>query len=295
MRVLVTGGSGQVGSALLESASPKARVQAPSSRELDISDASTVRSALETWRPDVVINAAAYTAVERAEDETELAMAVNGLGAGNLAAACAEAGCALIHLSTDYVFDGRQKRPYREQDGTAPLNVYGRSKLLGEQRVRANLDQHLILRVSWVFSATGSNFVKTMLGVSHLDEVRVVNDQQGTPCPAANIASAIWLIVERLGDAPRYGTFHLASAPPTTWHEFASTIYTIRRELDPTTRTPNVVAIPTSERITRAERPMNSVLDGTRLFTDYGIEPPAWRAALYPVVRKLLNAGAVPV
>jgi len=144
---------------------------------MDVRRHESVRSVVEALQPDLVVNAAAYTQVERAEDEPELAMAVNGTGAGSVAAACAEVGCPLIHLSTDYVFDGRQQRPYREDDTCAPLNVYGRSKLEGERAVRAGLDRHLILRVSWVFSATGSNFVRTMLGLSHLDEVRVVNDQ----------------------------------------------------------------------------------------------------------------------
>ncbi len=291
MKVLLTGGSGQVGSALRESASGSVVVRAPSSRELDIRNAAPVRAALNSWRPDIVINAAAYTNVERAEDETEWAMAVNGLGAGNLAMGCAETGCALIHLSTDYVFDGRQTRPYRERDAAAPLNVYGRSKLLGEQRVREHLDHHLILRVSWVFSATGSNFVKTMLGVAHLDEVRVVNDQHGTPCAAASIAAAVWRIAGRLADAPRFGTYHFASTPPTTWHEFAETIYAMRRELVPGAGTPRVVAIPTSERITRAERPMHSVLDCARLLKDYGIEAANWRDELRALMTNSFNSA----
>ena len=280
-----------MGSALVDSAPAGLRVRALSSRELDIRDAATAHAALDAWHPDVVINAAAYTAVEQAEDDAELAMAVNGHGAGHLAVACANAGCPLIHLSTDYVFDGRNPRPYRENDATNPLNLYGLSKLVGEQQVRERLDEHLILRVSWVFSATGSNFVKTMLGVSHLDEVRVVNDQHGTPCGAASIATAIWQIVRHLAEAPRFGTYHFASTPPATWHEFAAAVYAAQREIEPLKRTPNVVAISTSERITRARRPMNSILNCTRLRNHYGIEPPDWRDALRPVVRELLVAA----
>ncbi len=243
-----------------------------------------MRSVVRTTQPDLVVNAAAYTQVERAEDEPELAMAVNGEGAGNVAAACAEWGCRLIHLSTDYVFDGRRSRPYREDDATAPLNVYGRSKLEGERAVRSCLDRHLILRVSWVFSATGSNFVRTMLGLSHLEEVRVVNDQHGTPCAAGSIAGAVWRIAGKLGEAEGFGTYHFASAPPTTWHGFAEAVFAYGREADPAEPTPNVVAIPASERATRAERPLNSLLDGSRLADDYGIVPPDWRDDLRSVV-----------
>ena len=164
-----------------------------------------------------------------------------------------------------------------------------RSKLEGERAVRASLDRHLILRVSWVFSATGSNFVRTMLGLSHLEEVRVVNDQHGTPCAAASIAAAIWRIARRLGEATGFGTYHFAAAPPTTWHEFAETVFAYRREADPAGNTPRVVAIPTRERVTRAERPLNSVLSGSRLAEDYGILPPDWREDLRSVVYRLIG------
>ena len=289
MKVLVTGGSGQVGSALSGSGTPGVEVHAPSSRHLDIRRRARVRSVVESLAPDLVVNAAAYTRVEQAEDESERAMAVNATGAGNVAQACADSGCPLIHLSTDYVFDGRLKRPYREDDATAPLNVYGRSKLDGEQAVRAALDKHLILRVSWVFSATGSNFVKTMLGLSDRDEVRVVADQRGTPCGASGIAAAVWQIAGRLAEAPAFGTYHFATAPPTTWHEFAESIFAYWREAEPARRTPDVVAIPTSAWPTRAERPMNSVLNAGKLADDYGISPPDWRDELRSVVYQLMG------
>ena len=256
---------------------------------MDIRRNESVSSVVKALQPDLVVNAAAYTQVERAEDEPELAMAVNGTGAGSVAAACAEVGCPLIHLSTDYVFDGRQQRPYREDDTCAPLNVYGRSKLEGERAVRAGLDRHLILRVSWVFSATGSNFVRTMLGLSHLDEVRVVNDQHGTPCGAASIAEAVWGLGRKLREARAFGTYHFASAPPTTWHEFAKAVFAYQREADPAGPTPEVLAISTGERATRAERPLNSVLDGSRLADDYGIMPPHWRDDLRSVVFRLIR------
>ena len=288
-RVLIAGGSGQVGSALLESVPPGVAVHAPSSAEMDICRRSGVGAVVGSLAPDLVINAAAYTQVENAEDESELAMAVNGAGAGNLAAACAASGCPLIHLSTDYVFDGRLQRPYREDDATAPLNVYGRSKLAGERAVRAALDRHLILRVSWVFSATGSNFVKTMLGLSDRDEVRVVADQHGTPCGAAGIAAAVWRIAGRLAEEPAFGTYHFATAPPATWCEFAETVYAARREADPAGPTPKVVAISTSAWPTRARRPRNSVLDASRLADDYGVSPPDWCDEVRSVVCGLVG------
>ena len=288
MRVLLTGGSGQVGSALRESVPVDALMHAPSSRDLDIRSRESLDVAFAALRPDLVINAAAYTQVERAEEESESAMRVNGAGAGHVAAACAAFGCPLIHLSTDYVFDGKRQRPYREEDAPAPLNVYGRSKLAGEQAVRDNLEQHLILRVSWVFSATGSNFVKTLLGLAGRDELRVVNDQHGTPCAAAHIAAAIWRIAGQLAATPRFGTYHFASVPVTTWYEFAKAVYVALRDADPGAKVPSVVPITTREWVTRAARPRNSVLDSTRLRTDFGVSEPDWREELRSVVQKLV-------
>ena len=289
LRVLLAGGSGQVGTALRETAPAGALVAAPSSRRLDIRHRESVAQAVAALQPDLVVNAAAYTQVERAEHESELAMRVNGTGAGNLAAACATSGSALIHLSTDYVFNGKQQRPYLEEDATGPLNVYGQSKLLGEQLVGESLEQHLILRVSWVFSATGSNFVKTMLGLKDRDEVRVVDDQHGTPCAASSIAAAIWQIAARLGEVRRYGTYHFASAPATTWYEFARETFSLLREKNAAAKKPSVVPIATGERPTRARRPANSLLDAGRLLDDYGISPPDWRHDLGAVVDRLIS------
>ena len=289
MRVLITGGSGQVGTALRESAPADVLIRAPSSGELDIRSRASVDAAFGAWQPDLAVNAAAYTQVERAEEEAELAMEVNGVGAGNLSAACAESRCPLIHLSTDYIFDGTQNRPYREDATPAPLNVYGHSKLEGERAVQEKLDDYVILRISWVFSATGSNFVKTMLSLGGRDEVRVVNDQHGTPCAASSIAAAIWQIAGRPVAASWAGTYHFASTPATTWYEFAQAVYSSLREVDPGAKTPKVVPITTGERITRAERPRNSVLDCTRLQSDFGIPAPDWGRELRCVVRQLVS------
>ena len=288
MKVLIVGGSGQVGTALRESAPDGVLIQAPTSTQLDVCSRESAAAAIAAGRPDLVVNAAAYTQVERAEEEGNLALQVNGSGAGHVAAACAAVGCALIHLSTDYVFDGRQQRPYREEDTPAPLNAYGRSKLAGERAVREILERHLILRASWVFSATGSNFVKTMLDLADSEELRVVDDQHGTPCAASSIAAAIWQLAGRLDATRRYGTYHFASTPATTWYEFAREVFSLLRASNAQAKTPVLVPITTSERPTRAERPANSLLDAARLHDDYGIAPPHWRSDLRSVIDRLL-------
>ena len=249
-------------------------------------------AAFAEFRPDAVINAAAHTRVDQAEDEPEAAFAVNAEGARRIASACAAIGCPLLHLSTDYVFDGLKPDPYVESDPTAPINVYGRSKLAGEQAVAAVLDAHLILRVSWVFSATGANFVKTMLNLASREdedededeEIRVVNDQQGTPTAAASIAAALWRILERLPAAPRFGLYHFASQPPTTWHGFAAAIFAWLAEQEGRGAPPRLAPIATADYPTRAARPKNSLLNGARLQRHYGLAPPDWRTELGQVL-----------
>ena len=244
-------------------------------------------AAFDEFRPDAVINAAAYTQVDQAEDEPEAAFAVNAEGAGCIAAACAAHGCPLLHLSTDYVFNGLKPEPYAESDPAAPINAYGRSKLAGEQAVADILDAHLILRVSWVFSATGANFVKTMLNLADRDELRVVNDQHGAPTAAPSIATALWRILERMATAPRFGLYHLASQPPTTWHGFATAILAGLAEQEGRGALPSLIPIPTAEYPTRAARPRNSLLNGARLQRHYGIAPADWRTELGKVLRVL--------
>ena len=288
MRVLVTGGSGQVGTALRDSAPDGVELRAPPSRALDIRNRASVAAAFAAWEPDLTVNAAAYTQVDRAEEETGAAMEVNATGAGNLAAACAKSGCPLVHLSTDYVFDGSKAGPYVEHDAPNPLNAYGRSKLEGERVVRQTIEEHLILRVSWVFGATGSNFVRTMMRLADREEVRVVDDQHGTPCAASSVARAIWHVAEHWRGAPHRGTYHFASTPATTWYDFAAAVYASIRELHPTAKTPRVVPITTAERPALAQRPRNSVLECARLYGDFGLPAPDWRPELRAVVRQLL-------
>ena len=277
-----------MGTAIQALAPAAVSVHAPPSAELDVSDGRSVAAAFADFRPDVVINAAAYTKVDQAEDESEAAFAVNAQGARQIASACADHRCPLAHLSTDYVFDGEKPSPYTESDPTAPINAYGRSKLAGEQAIAAVLDSHLILRVSWVFSATGANFVKTMLNLAERDELKVVIDQQGTPTAAHSIAAALWHILKRMAAAPRFGLYHLASEPPTNWHGFAAAIFAELAKRDRRGALPKLIPIPTADYPTRAARPRNSLLNGARLQRDYGIPPADWRVELGKVLAALV-------
>ena len=286
-KILITGGSGQVGGALRAAAPPWAELAAPPSQELDIRNPASVRQAFAKWRPDFLVNAAAYTRVDRAEEEPELAFALNAAAPGHLAAACAAAKCPMLHLSTDYVFDGAKASPYMETDAPAPINAYGQSKLQGEREVAKALDAHLILRVSWVFSASGANFVKTMLGLAAREELRLVCDQRGTPTSAQSIALAVWRILERLAKRPSYGLYHFASQPETSWHGFAGEIFAAAAKLQRLKRTPRLQAVTSLGYPTAAPRPRNSVLDGGRLQRAFGIAAPDWRPELAGIVRQL--------
>ncbi len=241
--------------------------------DCDISDRHAVERAVAGSR--MVVNCAAYTAVDKAESDTDAAYRVNSLGAGNVAAACAEAGIPLVHLSTDYVFDGASSRPATEEDPPRPLNVYGRSKLDGEKKVSERLACHVILRTSWVFSAHGPNFVKTILRRARSQsELRVVNDQIGGPTAADDLAAAIL----RMADACKepgfrdWGTYHFSGAPPVSWYDFARAVLA---DLG----TP-VLPVATKDFPTAARRPPNSVLDCSRTLRVFGIGQPDWRSAL---------------
>jgi dTDP-4-dehydrorhamnose reductase len=244
-------------------------------------------------RPDLVINLAAYTAVDRAESEPETAWAVNCAGVAHIAAACDD-GTPLVHLSTDYVFDGRKDGPYCEGDAVNPLNVYGRSKEAGERAVRSAAPRHIILRTAWVYGAYGTNFVKAMLRLgAERPVLRVVADQQGCPTAAADIAAALIAIarkIERGGIG--WGTFHFAAAGSTSWCEFAEEIVGLAGELGtwPSGLAPRVEPITTDQYPTAAQRPTNSVLD-CRKITALGISPPPWRSSLPAVVRELVGAS----
>ncbi|PWC35721.1 dTDP-4-dehydrorhamnose reductase [Azospirillum sp. TSO22-1] len=291
MRMLVFGHDGQVAHALRTMAAPDLTVTALGRAGADITDADAVRRAVEAARPDVAVNTAAYTAVDRAETEAEQAFAVNRDGAGHIAAACAAAGVPLIHYSTDYVFDGAKDGPWREDDPIAPLGVYGASKAAGEAAVRAAGPRHVILRTAWVFGAHGNNFVRTMLRLgAERERLGIVADQRGCPTAAADLASAAVAVARHvLATGEGWGTYHCCGAPPTTWHGFAEAIFEERRRatgLAP----PRLDAIATADYPTPARRPANSVLDTARFAARFGLPAPAWRDALGGVVRQLLAA-----
>ena len=291
LRFLVTGQKGQVVSALAERAPEGVEVLTLGRPELDLSDPASIRDAFDGETADVVVNAAAYTAVDKAEEEPELASRVNGVGAGLVAEAARRLGAPVIQLSTDYVFDGSLDRPYREDDRTAPLGAYGRSKLEGEEAVAAANPRSVILRTAWVYSPFGANFVKTMLRLGETrDEVRVVADQLGSPTNALDIADAIFAVALRMLAEPGpedYGVFHLTGAGEATWAEFAQSIFSEAQALG---RKPvKVTPITTAQYPTPARRPANSRLDGALLERVYGIRPPPWRDSLKPVVARLLE------
>ena len=291
MRILVTGKNGQVATSLLERAPEGVEVVTIGRPELDLADSGSIRDAFDAAVADVVVNAAAYTAVDKAETEEELAARVNGAGAGLVADVARGLGAPIIQLSTDYVFDGSLGRPYREDDPVGPIGAYGRSKLAGEEAVAAANPRFCILRTAWVYSPFGANFVKTMLRLGETRrEVRVVADQIGSPTSALDIADAIFEIARQLLEAPaaeKYGVFHMTGAGEASWAEFAEAIFTEAHALGrPAVK---VIPITTAEYPTPARRPANSRLDGARLARDYGIVLPHWRDALKPVVARLLE------
>lgn len=284
MRIVIFGKTGQVGRELARVRWPeRCDVMQLGRAECDLLRTQAMAEAIYAARPAIVVNAAAYTAVDRAEAEPEAAEKVNRDAPAAMAAACSELGAALIHLSTDYVFDGSKTAPYLENDAVAPLSVYGRTKAEGEAAIREALPRHVILRTSWVFAAHGANFVRTMLRLAgERPELRIVADQKGGPTAAFDIAAAIAAIVERVEeDRCAWGTFHFTGAEPTTWFDFARAIF------DFSGRQPQLVPITTAEYRTPARRPLNSVLDCGRIGQEYGIGQPSWRKALKAVLTEM--------
>lgn len=292
MRIVVTGREGQVASSLLERAAKHdVDVVAVGRPELDLSTPPSILPALRRAMPDIVVNAAAYTAVDQAESETATADAVNGTGAGAVAKAAAELGIPIVHLSTDYVFDGRLGRPYRETDPVGPTSVYGRSKLAGEQAVAEASPDHVIVRTAWVYSPFGKNFVRTMLRLARdRDEIAVVGDQRGSPTNALDLADGIVAIcrelIRRPGRPTLRGVFHLVGQGEGTWAEFAAACFEISAAYGgPHSR---VRPISTADYPTPATRPENSRLDSSKAAEVYGVRLPPWRGSLHEVVRRLL-------
>ena len=278
MKVLVTGCSGQVGSEVTALADETFLVQPLGRGDLDITSAKAIDRCFDDAMPDVVVNCAAYTAVDRAEDEPETAYQANADAVESLGHACARRGIAIIHLSTDYVFDGRKETPYTENDQPNPLGVYGASKLAGEQRLRGATDRHIILRVSWVFGRLGRGFPDTILRLaSTRDELTVVDDQVGTPSPAASIASAVRRIAEKaLPVDELWGTYHFATEPAVSWCDFARRVLDAGVDSGFLPSAPTVHPISTAEWPARAKRPLNSRLDATKATAAFGLAPKPW-------------------
>jgi dTDP-4-dehydrorhamnose reductase len=289
MRILLTGRDGQVGWELRRALAPLGEVVAAGRPQLDLADAGALARAVRDTAPALIVNAAAYTAVDRAESEPEAAMAVNGTAPGVLAEEARRADAALVHFSTDYVFAGDKAAPYVEDDAPRPLGAYGRSKLAGEAAVRSSGARHLILRTSWVYGARGRNFLVTMLRLAReREELRVVDDQTGAPTWSRMIAEATVAVVagsrpRRRADAALFaetgGVYHLTAQGATTWCEFARAILRAAPALG-LDRVPRVVPIATAEYPSAAARPLNSRLAGDKIRDTFGIALPPWDAAL---------------
>jgi dTDP-4-dehydrorhamnose reductase len=291
--VLVIGKTGQLAGELARAQWPAGwRVSYADRQTIDLSRPEDAARAVDTAAPDLVINAAAHTAVDKAESEAELAHAVNALAPAAVAKVCAQRGIPFITVSTDYVFDGSKTGPYREDDPVGPTGVYGRSKEEGERLVREAGPRHLILRTSWVFSALGNNFVRTMLRLGgQRPELRVVADQRGKPTSAADLARAIIAAAEAiLRDDGPYGTYHLSNAGPTSWHQFALAIFAgAAKRGAPVPR--KVEAIPASEYPTPAKRPANSELACEKFEQAFGHRFRPWSQALDDVLDELIPAA----
>lgn len=292
IKVLVAGRSGQVARELVRTVpAGQFEVIALGRPDLDICDAEAVRAAVDAHSPGLIINAAAYTAVDQAETDEAAAFALNADAPGVLAAEAARMSLPIIHLSTDYVFNGTKGAPYHEADPVAPLGAYGRSKLAGEQKVAAANPRHVILRTAWVYSAFGKNFAKTMLRLAETrDEVGVVHDQRGNPTAAADIAASVWQVAAKLleiPDASLAGTYHMTASGEATWAEFAEAIFAFSEEAGgPVAR---VRRITSAEYPTPVTRPADSRLDSGRLAAALGVSLPDWQASARACVNELVE------
>lgn len=294
MKLLVTGANGQLGWELVRRCPHHGAVVAGFDRAgLDISDNGAVRRIFDQTRPELVINCAAYTAVDRAESEVEAAFRANCDGPANLAESCARAGVPLVHLSTDYVFDGSLPRPYREDDPVAPLGVYGRSKEAGERQVRRALVEHVILRTAWVYGVHGQNFVKTMLRLGReRQELAVVADQLGCPTCAADLAEVLLVLAAKIlrQGVGHWGTFHCCGAGEASWHFFAVEIFRLVAARGENLAIKRLRPIATADYPTPACRPANSRLDCSRLREVYQTGLPDWRQSLARMLGELLES-----
>ncbi len=284
-KILLTGASGQIGWELRRTLGALGTVVAPDSRTLDLTDADALRAAVRATAPAVIVNAAAYTAVDRAESEPESVRALNALAPAVLAQEAAQLGALLVHFSTDYVFDGSGDSPWREDDATGPLNVYGATKLEGERAIAAAGCRHLVFRTSWVYGQRGSNFLLTMRRLlRERPELKVVADQVGSPTWCRDVAEATSQVLAQVlatggRDDARWGVYHMTNAGETSWHGFAEAIQALD-EFDETVVPARLVPIPSRDYPTPARRPLNSRLDNGRLAHSFGLRLRDWREAL---------------
>jgi dTDP-4-dehydrorhamnose reductase len=289
MRILLLGGTGQIGREI-RAAGTGHGIHAPARCELDLNNHQNIAAAIAAERWDVVINAAAYTDVDRAESEEASAFAINAEAAAKIARETGRLDIPLLHISTDYVFDGRKGRPYVEDDDASPLNAYGRSKLAGERAVREENPRSIILRTSWIYGPFGRNFVKTMLRLAaERERLTVVNDQRGCPTAARDVAMACLMIAARCASAPRdapYGTYHFAGADDATWFELACAAIALSGLR--TGRTPEIIPVRTADFPVAAIRPADTRLDCAAIVRDFGLVRRPWRETLQETVNALL-------
>ncbi len=298
MKILLTGKNGQVGWELNRSLLPLGEVIALDRTQADLSRPESLRSLVQEIKPDIIVNAAAYTAVDKAESEEELVTVINGVAVGVLADEAKKIGALLVHYSTDYVFDGTKKTPYVEDDMPNPVNAYGRSKLAGEQAITRVGGDYLILRTAWVYAGRGKNFLKTMLRLAQeREELRIVTDQYGAPTWARNIADVTAHVVayaqrERQASGFASGTYHLCASGITTWNGFSSAIIERARILAPegSIKTERVVPIATQDYPLPAQRPQNSQLDSGALAARFSVILPEWQHAMALCIDEVLES-----
>ncbi|MEO1748863.1 MAG: dTDP-4-dehydrorhamnose reductase [Pseudomonadota bacterium] len=288
-KILLIGSGGQVATELVRRKPDWCQLDIAGRDTIDLTDTDKIRPLISASNADLIINAAAYTAVDRAEEDGDTAHRVNARAPGEIALGAADIAAPIIHISTDYVFNGEGKRPYKESDATDPLGVYGRTKLAGERAVAAATAQHLIVRTAWVFSAHGHNFVKSMLRLGgKLDRLTIVSDQLGSPTFAGDLADAIWTIAGRLTETPQsddFGIVNVTGNDIATWYDFARTVFAVSKPHGGPT--PEVVPILTEDYPTLARRPANSRLELSRLENHFGINMRPWRAGLEEVLKEL--------
>ncbi|MEK7810479.1 MAG: dTDP-4-dehydrorhamnose reductase [Pseudomonadota bacterium] len=299
--ILLTGANGQVGWELRRALEGKYKVIAPSREQLDLCRPDAIRQFVNSCRPDIIINPAAYTAVDKAETEPELAMSINGIAPGIFAEVALELDALLIHYSTDYVFDGLKSSAYTELDTPNPQSVYGRTKLAGEEAIKAAGCRHLILRTSWVYGTHGGNFVKTVIRLAkERDEMRIVADQFGAPTWARLLANSTSDILQswyagKATDQPD-GLYHLTACGRTSWHHYAGEIVQLAMKYDASisSKPPRILPIATREYPLPAKRPANSSLSNDKVQKTFGLKLPAWQDDLADCVRELYTANVTP-